>query len=41
MMVFDVPGYHLIRAYGCKADLAGDLKGSKFQENIINIYEKM
>lgn len=40
--VSDVPGYHLIRAYTVtKADLAGDLKGSKFQEgDIINIYEK-
>lgn len=40
--VSDVPGYHLVRAYTVtKADLAGDLKGSKFQEgDIINIYEK-
>jgi len=40
--VSDVPGYHLIRAYTVtKADLVGDLKGSKFQEgDIINIYEK-
>ena len=40
--VSDVPGYRLIRAYTVtKADLAGDLKGSKFQEgDIINIYEK-
>ena len=40
--VSDVPGYHLIRAYTVtKSDLAGDLKGSKFQEgDIINIYEK-
>lgn len=40
--VSDIPGYHVIRAYTVtKADLNGDLKGSKFQEgDIINIYEK-